>query len=186
VDTSIRLLDLARSRGVTTLCTSLLEEVDQERIRTDMHISTIADTWLHVEYRLDGGERNRALSIVKSRGMAHSNQVRELVLSDDGLSLTDVYVEGGEVLMGTARYEKEAAADAEEARIQQDADARRAELERHKLELESHLENVRRELESFEEQLSRLESEQTVRQQVRSKTRQGIRRLRGGDEPMER
>jgi circadian clock protein KaiC len=85
VDTSIRLLDLARSRGVTTLCTSLLEEVDQERIRTDMHISTIADTWLHVEYRLDGGERNRALSIVKSRGMAHSNQVRELVLSDDGL-----------------------------------------------------------------------------------------------------
>jgi chromosome segregation ATPase len=86
----------------------------------------------------------------------------------------------------TTDYEKEAAADAEEARIQQDADARRAELERHKLELESHLENVRRELESFEEQLSRLESEQTVRQQVRSKTRQGIRRLRGGDEPMER
>ena len=55
-----------------------------------------------------GGERNRALTIVKSRGTRHSNQVRELILSDTGLALADVYSSGGEVLMGTLRWEKEA------------------------------------------------------------------------------
>ena len=58
---------------------------------------------------MQAGERNRGLSIVKSRGTAHSNQVRELVLSDDGVTLADIYTAGGEVLMGTLRWEKERA-----------------------------------------------------------------------------
>jgi circadian clock protein KaiC len=178
IDTSIRLLDLARSRGVTTLCTSLVEDIEQARVRTEMQISTIADTWINVEYRLDSGERNRSLSIVKSRGMAHSNQVRELILSGAGIDLTDVYVEGGSVLMGTARYEKEAAAVAEEARARRDARTRRADLERQKSELESRLEKMQRELQSFDEQLTQLEDEQQIRRRTRSETRQEIRRLR--------
>ena len=63
-----------------------------------------------------GGERNRALTIVKSRGTAHSNQVRELILIDEGVSLSDVYTAGGEVLMGTLRFEKEYAEQQEEQR----------------------------------------------------------------------
>jgi circadian clock protein KaiC len=56
-----------------------------------------------------GGERNRALTVVKSRGTGHSNQVRELILSDEGITLSDVYSAGGSVLMGTLRWEKETA-----------------------------------------------------------------------------
>jgi circadian clock protein KaiC len=72
------------------------------------HVSTIADTWIQVSYVARDGERNRALTIIKSRGTAHSNQVRELVLGFDGIDLVDVYVAEGEVLMGSARVQKEA------------------------------------------------------------------------------
>jgi circadian clock protein KaiC len=58
---------------------------------------------------VQAGERNRGLSIIKSRGMSHSNQVRELILSDDGVTLADIYTAGGEVLMGTLRWEREGA-----------------------------------------------------------------------------
>jgi circadian clock protein KaiC len=74
-----------------------------------MQISTIADTWIHLNYLVNAGERNRGLSIVKARGTAHSNQVRELVLSNKGVTLADAYLAGGEVLMGTLRWEKERA-----------------------------------------------------------------------------
>ncbi len=70
-------------------------------------ISTIADTWIHLSYVVQDGERNRALTIVKSRGTGHSNQVRELTLSNDGVTLTDVFVAQGKVLMGVARWEWE-------------------------------------------------------------------------------
>lgn len=100
-----RVLDLLKQRGITALVSSLVADADHER--TPLHVSTVADTWLHLNFAVAGGERNRALTIVKSRGSAHSNQVRELVLDRSGLSLTDVYTAGGEVLMGTARLEKE-------------------------------------------------------------------------------
>jgi circadian clock protein KaiC len=70
-----------------------------------LQISTIAHTWIHLSYLVRGGERNRALTIVKSRGTQHSNQVRELVLSATGPQLMDVYSSGGYVLMGTLRWE---------------------------------------------------------------------------------
>jgi circadian clock protein KaiC len=180
VDTSIRLLDLARASGVTTLCASLVEDFAEERVRTSMQISTIADTWMHVEYALEGGERNRSLSIVKSRGMAHSNQVRELVLSGDGVSLTDVYVEGGEVLMGTARFEKEAAVAAEETRLRREVELRRGELERQKAELESQLKRLQRELHAHDSRLSDLVDEQRFRRRHKAQTREQLHRRRSG------
>jgi circadian clock protein KaiC len=106
VHASLRLLDFARSLGITTVCTSLVaNEASEETTATQ--ISTIADTWIHLAYLVHGGERNRTLTIVKSRGMKHSNQVRELLLSSDGVTLADVYTAGGTVLVGTARWEHE-------------------------------------------------------------------------------
>src|SRR5689334_4653413 len=107
VHASLRLLDYARSKGITTVCTSLVaDEAINETTTTQ--ISTIADTWIHLAYVVHGGERNRTLTIVKSRGMKHSNQVRELLLSDNGITLADVFTAGGTVLVGTARFEHEA------------------------------------------------------------------------------
>ena len=105
-----RLIDWSKSVGTTLVCTSLLDETNgQLEGGTPLQISTIADTWIHLNYLVQAGERNRGLSIIKSRGTAHSNQVRELVLSDTGVTLADIYTAGGEVLMGTLRYEKESA-----------------------------------------------------------------------------
>ena len=105
-----RLIDWAKSEGITLVCTSLLDEMTgQTEAGTPLQISTLADTWIHLNYLVQAGERNRGISIVKSRGTAHSNQVRELILSDAGVTLSDVYTAGGEVLMGTLRWEKERA-----------------------------------------------------------------------------
>jgi circadian clock protein KaiC len=75
---------------------------------TNLKITTVADTWIYLNF-FDGGERNRGLTIIKSRGTNHSNQVRELILSCSGLSIAPPYTADGTVLMGTLRWQKERA-----------------------------------------------------------------------------
>jgi circadian clock protein KaiC len=105
-----RLIDWSKSTGITLVCTSLLDEVSSQAINTSpLQVSTMADTWIHLNYLVQAGERNRGMSIIKSRGTSHSNQVRELILSDTGVTLADIYSAGGEVLMGTLRWQKESA-----------------------------------------------------------------------------
>jgi circadian clock protein KaiC len=104
---ALDLLGFAKGVGITIVSTSLLGNALPLNEETPLNISTIADTWMHVSYVSQAGERNRALTIVKSRGTSHSNQVRELVLTSAGVTLTDVYAAGGEVLMGTLRWERE-------------------------------------------------------------------------------
>jgi circadian clock protein KaiC len=124
-----RLIYMMKDNGVTVVMTSLIEGDDPEAEATELQISTIADTWVHLSYLARNGERNRALTIVKSRGSRHSNQVRELALSETGPMLMDVYTAGGEVLMGTLRWEKEA-----EEKFKQNQ--RRADFEHKKRELQ--------------------------------------------------
>lgn len=104
-----RLIYLCRNAGITVLFTSLLEGIDPQLETTTLHVSTIADSWLQISYALLDGERNRALSIIKSRGSRHSTQLRELIFNETGISLADPYTAGGEVLMGTLRRERETA-----------------------------------------------------------------------------
>ena len=102
-----RLIYLCRNKGITVLFTSLLEGTDPHLETTTLHVSTISDSWIQISFALLNGERNRGLSIIKSRGSEHSNQLRELIFSDSGITLADPYTAGGEVLMGTLRMEKE-------------------------------------------------------------------------------
>jgi circadian clock protein KaiC len=102
-----RLIYLCRNKGITVLFTSLMEGIDPHLETTALHVSTISDSWIQISYALLDGERNRALSIIKSRGSKHSNQLRELIFSNSGITLADPYTAGGEVLMGTLRMEKE-------------------------------------------------------------------------------
>lgn len=154
-----RLLGMTKSRGITLLLTSLLAGSSPEMEDTPLAISTIADTWIHLSYVVRAGERNRAVTIVKSRGTAHSNQVRELILSDSGVRLTDVYTSGGEVLMGTLRWEKEGEDRA--ARAEKDARLRRKqrELALAEAEAQARIHAIEREIEAL-----RYEAEQLARQ----------------------
>jgi len=123
-----RLIYRVKDEEITLMVTALSETEGPGGEATDLQVSTIADTWIHLSYLVRGGERNRALTIVKSRGTSHSNQVRELILSDAGLSLSDVYTAGGEVLMGTLRWEKETEESAKQVRHRAEFDHKRREL----------------------------------------------------------
>jgi circadian clock protein KaiC len=128
--TTERILATTRARGITTVMTSLTENDEPAAESTLSHTSTLADTWLTLDYNVYAGERNRALSIVKSRGTAHSNQVRELLLSEAGIQLADVYEYGTDFLMGTARLRKENEEQARSRHQQIERDNRRRELQR--------------------------------------------------------
>jgi len=180
VHASLRLLDYARSLGITTVCTSLVADEAMEE-STTTQISTIADTWIHLAYLIHGGERNRTLTIVKSRGMKHSNQVRELLLSSDGVTLADVFTSGGEVLVGTARWERE-------MELREAAASRRAERVRRQKTAEKEEVRLRAQIAALEAELAaqRVESELLVGQEQDELRRRGsdhaaLLRLRHAD-----
>jgi circadian clock protein KaiC len=151
-----RLICLAKSEGITLLSTSLLQGAQPLTEETPVQISTIADTWIHLTNISQAGERNRALSIVKSRGMKHSNQVRELILSDEGIALADVYTAAGDVLMGTARWQKEAAEKTEQERILAEVEHKRSEVALARAELTARIEALEQELKQKEAEAERL------------------------------
>ena len=181
VHASLRLLDYARAEGITVVCTSLVSSEDAFRETTAMQISTLADTWIHLAYLIRGGERNRTLTVVKSRGMAHSNQVRELVLSANGISLSDVYTAGGEVLVGTARWEYEARLRDEEIRREAERLQRRRELEHEQAEIDSRIEALLRQRNLKRSELEAFAGAGSAAGARRRSDAEEIRRLRHAD-----
>src|SRR4051812_11164419 len=97
----VRLFDWLKTQQITALVTYLTTALNREE--TDIGISSLIDTWIEVRELEVAGERNRALYLLKSRGMSHSNQVRELMLSDQGVSLADVFTGPDGVLIGSAK-----------------------------------------------------------------------------------
>jgi circadian clock protein KaiC len=175
-----RLIDWCKSAGITLLCTSLLDEASTQKDGgTPIQISTLADTWIHLNYVVQAGERNRGISIIKSRGTGHSNQVRELLLSDSGISLADVYTAQGEVLMGTLRWEKE-----ESERISLELVTISEKLERVKLqseeaELQVRAKSMQTELMAKQLQRSLLSRTVDTRKRQLSRNRKRRQDLRG-------
>jgi circadian clock protein KaiC len=140
----IRLVDFLKTRQITGLFTNLAQSngpIEQ----TEVAISSVIDTWITLRYLDTGGERNRSLSILKSRGMEHSNQIREFLLTDHGVELRDVYVGPEGVLTGSARLTKEAENEAELLSHNQDVELRRIELERKRTTLEAQVAMLRAE-----------------------------------------
>lgn len=124
----LRLVDYLKMNNVTAFFASLTNSGESQEL-TDMAISSLIDTWLLLRDIEIGGERNRGLYILKSRGMAHSNQIREFILTNHGIELLDVYVGPEGVLTGSARLSQEAKNDAEQL-------LRKQEIERNQYGLE--------------------------------------------------
>jgi circadian clock protein KaiC len=104
----MRLIDLLKTRQITTFLTSLTAGMPAEQ--TEIGVSSLMDTWVLLRNLESAGERSRTLAIIKSRGMNHSNQARELILSNDGADLADVFVgPNGGILTGSARAAQESA-----------------------------------------------------------------------------
>jgi circadian clock protein KaiC len=177
-----QLLGLTKASGITIVCSSLLSGNDALSESSSIQVSTVADTWIHISYAVMAGERNRALTIVKSRGTEHSSQVRELILSADGVTLADVYRAGGEVLMGTARWQKEAEERATEELQRGSVEQKRRELELAEAEVNARVEVLQRELALKRAELERLQSTETIRRQRMQLQRDALQTLRSADQ----
>lgn len=156
-DAAQQFLDFLKVEGITVLNTSLLDGINTDEA-TATGISTIADTWIHMSYIVQDGERNRALTIVKSRGTGHSNQVRELTLADDGVALTDVFVAHGKVLMGVARWQWEQEAIAARQSAAEATELKRVHLQLAQAEAAARLEVIRTEMEARRAEIALLVS----------------------------
>jgi circadian clock protein KaiC len=177
-----RLIDWSKASGITLVCTSLLDEMSGSATGgTDLHISTLADTWIHLSYLVQAGERNRGMSIIKSRGTAHSNQVRELILSEAGVTLADIYTAGGEVLMGTLRWEKESAERVESEVAEVAGKLKRVSLDAEEAVLRVRAKSLQTELVAKQVERTLLARTTASRKGEMSRGRTRVRELRGAD-----
>jgi circadian clock protein KaiC len=143
-----RLVDFMKTRRITAIFTSLTAGSMEG---SEANVSSLMDTWLLLKNIEVGGERNRALYVLKSRGMEHSNQIREFVLTDDGLRLLDVYLGPEGVLTGSARVSQEMREKAVVTFRRQELETRRRELERKRRIFEARMVMLRAEFEAEEE-----------------------------------
>jgi circadian clock protein KaiC len=159
----LRLVDFLKSRGVTALFTNLGPGAG-EVAGTEIQISSLMDTWLLLYNRETNGEHNRQLYLLKSRGMAHSNQVREFILSSEGIKLRDAYVGSEGVVTGSARVAQEAKDKAASLIREQEMQRRGRELERKRREIRAQIEILKDQLESETAEEGLLNRDYTARE----------------------
>lgn len=133
-----RLIDYLKTKQITALCTDLTATASSLE-RTEIGISSLMDTWVLLQVIEANGERNRGLYILKSRGMSHSNQVREYFLTDRGIQLRDVYLGPGGVLTGSARTAQESRDRVESLEHQQEIERKGREIARKKAVIDAEI-----------------------------------------------
>lgn len=157
----LRLVDFLKAGAITALFTNL--GVSSETVSTEIQISSLMDVWLLLYNRESNGEHNRQLYLLKSRGMAHSNQVREFIMSSDGIKLREVYVGPDGVLTGSARLTQETKDKAAALLRAQEIERRRRELERKRRETAAQIEILQAQLASEEAEVGLLNREGAAR-----------------------
>ncbi|QRR00246.1 circadian clock protein KaiC [Dyadobacter sandarakinus] len=172
-----RLIDYLQMKQITVMFTALALR-DNKSEQSDEGISSLVDAWLLVRDIESNGERNRGLYVMKSRGMKHSNQVREFVISDEGIKLVDVFLGPDGVLTGSARetqqlIEKTGLAIRDHAVSRKDR-----EIERKRLVLESKITSLKEEFESVQEDLNKTYIEEELRKNILEENRQELTQKR--------
>jgi circadian clock protein KaiC len=176
-----RLIYTVRDHYITAIITSLVGGDDPQSEATELQISTVADTWIHLSYMVRGGERNRALTIIKSRGTQHSNQVRELVLNSSGPSMTEPYSAGGEVLMGTLRWERESEERDRKSQRSAEFSHKRRELQFAEADISARIAALQLDLEKQRSELALYARDDAVRLESLGERKDELRKMRGGD-----
>jgi circadian clock protein KaiC len=180
-DAAQQFLDFLKTQSITVVNTSLMEGIKTDEA-TATGISTIADTWIHLSYVVQDGERNRALTIVKSRGTGHSNQVRELTLADTGVTLTDVFMAQGKVLMGVARWEWEQDEKLAQENATVATELKRLQLQVAQAEAEARLQVIQTEISTRAAEMQVLSLATGSARSQRVSDREVLRRMRHGDD----
>jgi len=173
----MRIVDFLKGNQITALFTSLTS-TESALESSDVGISSLIDTWLLLRDIELNGERNRGMYVLKSRGMANSNQIREFILTDNGVKLREVYIGASGVLTGSARVAQEALENAGLLRRKQDIERRKRELERKRKVMESQVAALQAEFRSEKsEALKNIETEQdTINLQESDKIEMAVSR----------
>ncbi|MDX6667584.1 MAG: circadian clock protein KaiC [Solirubrobacteraceae bacterium] len=174
-----RQVDFLKARCVTALFTSLAGEGQHEP--TDQLVASLIDTCLLLRTLEGNGEHNRVVSVLKSRGMSHSNQVREFLLTDRGIELADVYVGPQGVLTGSARSAQEAKERTDATDRLEDLQLRRSNLERQRESVEAQVASLWREFEDESNLVDGLLSRGTSGREEGAEQRLEQGRLRNSD-----
>ncbi len=175
-----RLVDYLKEKGITTLMTTLT--VGHHGLeQTEVDISSLIDTWILLRDIESGGERNRGMYILKSRGMAHSNQIREFRITNHGIELLDVYVGPAGVLTGSARLAQEARELAEETIRRQGVRRQQVEREARRRALEAQIAALHAELVAHNQIVQQAGLEEQGRQAQAEKSRDAMARSRKAD-----
>ncbi len=176
--TLLRLADICKSRAITGIFTSLSLAADHVT-ESDRGVSSLMDSWISLTDIESSGERNRVLSVLKSRGMKHSNQMREYVLSDSGIHLIEPYVGSDGVLTGAARKAQEARERDAILLREQTNDRRRRDLERRRISVERRIAELRAALEADESEADMLLDQEETRERTFSDDRAAMGVIRG-------
>jgi circadian clock protein KaiC len=173
----LRLIDYLKSRKVTALLTAA--DAGDPRDMEQSGVSSLMDAWLLVQTIEGRGERNRGLYVIKARGMSHSNQIREFLLSDQGIVLRDAYLGQGEVLTGSARVAQEALEGEKEIERQSAIAVKQRDIDRKRRQIEAQIAALQAELEDRALEADLLASRDRAAFDAHVKTRQEIASLRG-------
>lgn len=165
----VRLIDFLQAEQITVMFTALtLNNIVNEQ--TDEGVSSLVDAWLLIRDIESNGERNRGLYIMKSRGMKHSNQIREFVITDQGIDLVDVFLSEEGVLTGSAREARLLLEQTGEMIHAHSVSRKDRELVRKRKVLESKIDSLRSEFESAEEELNKVYVEEALKKQIMGDT----------------
>jgi circadian clock protein KaiC len=175
-----RLIDYLKAGQITTLFTSLTQG-GQSLQQTEMAMSSLMDAWLLLQDFEGNGERNRVLYVLKARGMAHSNQIREFLISDRGVDLVDAYIGPSGVLTGSARAAQTASEKAATLAGQQEAGRRKRELESKRMALERQISGLRSEHEATAEEFRQIDEQIGTQTRLLTTERSELGRLRQAD-----
>jgi circadian clock protein KaiC len=175
-----RLIDYLKGGQVTSLFTSLTHGGHALQ-QSEIAMSSLMDSWLLLQDFEGNGERNRLLYVIKARGMAHSNQVREFLISNRGIDLVDAYIGPSGVLTGASRVAQAAREKAEALASQQEAARRKRELIRKRATLDQQISSLRSEYEAEEMELRRMDEQVGTQTRVLTAERTELARLRQAD-----
>jgi RecA-superfamily ATPases implicated in signal transduction len=166
----IRLLDFLKVAGITSVFVSLTSG-GSDLEQTTVGVSSLIDTWILLRDVELNGERNRCIYVLKSRGMAHSNQLREFVLTGQGVKLLPVYVGPGGVLTGSSRVSQESRERMVAIEQQREVERKRLEAQRRRLTLQTELDALERDEKNFDREDEEREEQEKVDQDALAKSR---------------
>jgi circadian clock protein KaiC len=178
----LRLIDYLKSHAITAFFVNLTSGGSAYE-KTDMGVSSLIDTWILLRDIELAGERNRAIYVLKSRGMKHSNQIREFIITSHGIELEDVYVGAEGVLTGSMRAAQEARERAEVLRLRNETSFKHRELQRRRAVLEAQIASLRAEADGVMDEMQRASDQADALEKVRQDERELAALRRGADKP---